>query len=192
MKRVCAAVALLALVALAGAGCYTVLRHPTDVTAASSMSTYRTCSDCHADAAYYHPYYVYGRSHYGWNAYYGYPWWYEDYWWWHPHDDHEGDGRDVETGSRHLWGSGGWASGGWGFASPPPGSGQAPPSVAPDAPRNPARPVNSSKAPPTPKRPSSKEDEKEKKEKREKKGAEPATPEKRDDERPRWRPADVD
>lgn len=107
------------LIVLATSGCYTVLSHPrqTDVVA-SGGSHYRSCADCHADAAYYHPYYHYGRSHRRWNDYYGYPWWYYDSWWWQP-----GGGEPrvpVETGSRHLWGSGGSAgSKGWSFVLPP-------------------------------------------------------------------------
>lgn len=188
MKRVLAGAALLALVAVAGAGCYTVLRHPTEVTAAPDMSYYRTCSDCHADAAYYHPYYSYGRSHYRWNAYYGYPWWYQDYWWWDPDDGDAGGGPDVETGSRHLWGTGGWASGGWGFANPPSTHGGSPPAVTPGEPDRPDKPIDSSKVTPSPKRPPAKQDTKEKKEKREEKAPEPVEPKKKDEDRPRWRP----
>lgn len=108
------------------AGCYTVLRHPTgsEVTADSGHSSYgyRSCADCHADAAYYHPYYRYGSSHYRWNGYYGSPWWYDDWWWYGDHydDDYDYDGEpgpEPETGTRHLWGAGGWPTKGWGFGS---------------------------------------------------------------------------
>jgi len=123
------AVAAALLVSLAG--CYTVLRHPTgnDVMAGTDYDHgrlgydshgYRSCADCHADAAYYHPYYRYGSSHYRWNDYYGSPWWYENDWWWHD-DDHYDDpgepGPGPETGVRHLWGAGGWPTKGWGFGS---------------------------------------------------------------------------
>ncbi len=134
MKRIALALALVAVsLLLLNAGCYTVLQHPTGSSVVQEGSYYRTCADCHADAAYYHPYgrsySRYGRSHYRWNDYYGYPWWYDDYWWWddHDYDDHDNDydGPDVETGTRHLWGTGGWPSSGWGFT--PPGSGTRPP-----------------------------------------------------------------
>ena len=131
MKRTSYVVALLAVsLLLLTAGCYTVLRHPTGSVVAHEGSQYRTCADCHADAAYYHPYsrpyYGHGRSQYGsqygWSGYYGSPWWYNDHWWWDPYDDHDYDhdydGPEVETGTRHLWSSDGWASGGWGFTKP--------------------------------------------------------------------------
>jgi uncharacterized protein YceK len=127
MRRTAIAVALLAVsVLLLTTGCYTVLRHPTGSEIVQEGQYYRSCADCHADAAYYHPYghryYNYGRSHYGWSGYYGYPWWYNDNWWWddhgHHHDYDDYDGPEVETGTRHLWSSDGWASGGWGFVKP--------------------------------------------------------------------------
>ena len=72
MRRVkMIAVALLILIPILLAGCYTVLRHPTGGNVVAQGSTYRSCADCHADAAYYHPYYRYGRSHRGWGAYGG-------------------------------------------------------------------------------------------------------------------------
>lgn len=110
--------ALLLIAALAATGCYTVLRHPTGGDVVSEDSYMRTCADCHSDAQFYHPYYRYGSSQYRWNDYYGYPWWYNDYWWWNGHDDSGSQPGNVETGERHLWGSGGWASGGWGFTKP--------------------------------------------------------------------------
>lgn len=113
---------LLSLFAISG--CYTVLRHPTGESVVYEGSYYKTCADCHSDASYYHPYYSYGRSHYRWSDYYGYPWWYDDYWWWDPyHDGAHEDGPEVEQGTGHLWGSGGWPSGGWGFTSPSTGDG---------------------------------------------------------------------
>jgi hypothetical protein len=116
MRRLRAFVAVALLLAfLLSAGCYTVLRHPVAESVTQGDTYYRSCADCHADAAYYHPYYSYGSSHSRWSSYYGYPWWYDDYWWWYPHEE-TGEPRDVERGERHLWGSGGWASGGWGFS----------------------------------------------------------------------------
>ena len=109
---------LLILVILVLAGCYTMVKHPTgrEVVYEGSYDhgTYdQGCIDCHPDAAYYHPYYGYARSHYWWNGYYGYPWWYYDCWWWYWCDSGGGSGVPVETGSRHLWQTSGWASGGW-------------------------------------------------------------------------------
>jgi hypothetical protein len=125
------------LLLLVSAGCYTVIKHPTGSNVVQHDSFYRSCADCHADASYYHPYghpyYSYGRSHYGWSGYYGYPWWYDDYWWWDYGDsDSGGDAPPVETGKRHLWSSDGWASGGWGFRKPPTGETASPP-PAPEA-----------------------------------------------------------
>ncbi len=131
------------------AGCYTVLRHPTgsEIVESSGYASYgyRTCADCHADAAYYHPYYNYGSSHYRWNGYSGSPWWYDHDWWWYDDDYYHGDepgdpGPPPETGVRHLWGAGGWPTKGWGFGSstapddgprtpPPPSSNQSQPST---------------------------------------------------------------
>jgi hypothetical protein len=125
MKRIALALALLAVsLLLLNVGCYTVLRHPTGSSVVQEGSHYRTCADCHADAGYYHPYgrsygHPYYRSHNRWGSYYGSPWWYDDYWWWDDHDydhDHDDDyeGPEVETGTRHLWSSGGWPTRGWG------------------------------------------------------------------------------
>jgi len=132
-----AALALLTLLLLGVflGGCYTVLRHPTGGNVVAESATYRSCADCHADAAYYHPYYRYGRSHSWWGPYAGNPWWYDHYWWWpHGHEDPgSSEGPHVETGRRHLWSSSGWPSGGWGFTSPPSQSGKSdgPPRSAP-------------------------------------------------------------
>jgi hypothetical protein len=141
MRRLLTAAVLLAVSFLiAGTGCYTVLRHPTGSDIVQEGSYYRSCADCHADAAYYHPfghhrYYNYGRSHYGWGGYYGRPWWYDDYWWWDPHhDDDDYDGPQVETGERHLWSSEGWAPQGWGFSRP--GSSPRVPARPPQRPRD--------------------------------------------------------
>lgn len=111
---------------LAVGGCYTVLRHPTGPSVVTEGTHYKSCSDCHADAVYYHPYYHYGSSHRRWSRFYGDPWWYDDYWWYRrsPYGG-SGDGTSVESGRRHLWSKSGWASGGWGFRRPP--SQQAPP-----------------------------------------------------------------
>ena len=135
MKRMAHAVVLFAVSLLVlSAGCYTVLQHPTGSSVVQEGSYYRSCADCHADAAYYHPYshpyYSYGRSHSRWGSYYGSPWWYNDYWAWDPyydhhHHDHDYEGPEVETGTRHLWSSGGWASSGWGFSRPGSGTGRA-------------------------------------------------------------------
>ncbi len=126
MKRIALALALLAVsLLLLNAGCYTVLQHPTGGSVVQEGSYYRTCADCHADATYYHPYgrsySRYGRSHRRWNSYNGSPWWYDDYWQWDPYDDHDYDhdydAPEVETGTRHLWSSGGWPTRGWGSST---------------------------------------------------------------------------
>jgi len=140
-------ISLAAVLLVSLAGCYTVLRHPTGGDVMSSTNTahdgyasygYRTCADCHADADYYHPYYRYGSSHYRWNDYYGSPWWYDNDWWWHDDYDHgdPGDpGPPPETGTRHLWGAGGWPTKGWGFGSSP---------APDDPPRTPPQPSGQS------------------------------------------------
>ncbi|MBN2565238.1 MAG: hypothetical protein JXB46_05970, partial [Candidatus Eisenbacteria bacterium] len=130
---------------IAGTGCYTVLRHPTGSDIVQEGSYYRSCSDCHADAAYYHPYgnsyYNYGRSSYGWGGYYGQPWWYDDYWWWdHDHGDDDYDGPRVETGQRHLWSTDGWAPQGWGFSRPESGT-----QLTPSTPSTPSTPTEQPK-----------------------------------------------
>jgi hypothetical protein len=162
MKRTAQAVLLLAVALLMmTSGCYTVLRHPTGSHIVQEGSYYRSCADCHADAAFYHPYghpyYRYGRSHYSWGGYYGSPWWYNDYWWWDDHhyyddDDYEYDGPETETGTRHLWGTGGWPSSGWGF-NPPTGDAVSPQVRPPTPPKlkdAQEKPDKDKQKPPTP------------------------------------------
>ncbi len=169
--------ALLILSLLVTAGCYTVLQHPTgsDIVAEDSYS--RGCDDCHADASYYHPYYRYGSSHYRWSGYYGYPWWYDDYWYWgnddYYDDYYDGEGPDVERGTRHLWQSGGWASGGWGFQS-------SDPPAQTFTPTTPEKPPKDHRTEEQPKQKNKKSEEKKQEKKQEKK----------DDPKPRklWRP----
>jgi hypothetical protein len=135
MRRISYALAILAVsLLLLNGGCYTVLKHPTGSSVVQEDTYYRSCADCHADAAYYHPYsQPYYSSHYGWGSYYGSPWWYDDYYWYDPcYDpcyDYDDDyiGPKVETDTRHLWGSSGWASGGWGFTKPGSGTSSTPP-----------------------------------------------------------------
>ena len=130
MKRMAHAVVLLTVfLLLLNAGCYTVLQHPTGGNVVQESTHYQTCGDCHADAAYYHPYsQPYYSSHYNWGGYYGSPWWYDDYWCWDPgYDDGDYDyvGPRVQTGTRHLWSTGGWVFGTSGSStrsSPPPAS----------------------------------------------------------------------
>ena len=90
----------------AGAGCYTVLRHPvvSDLTEEAGGS--KACSDCHADADLYHDVYTYDANWYHyypapWSAYYVAPWWYDDYWYYDTPGS--GSGTPVENGSRHMW-----------------------------------------------------------------------------------------
>lgn len=161
-------------------GCYTVLRHPTGESVAYEGAYYRTCADCHADASFYHPYYSYGWSHYRWRDYYGYPWWYDDYWWYPDDDDEYEDGPDVQGGTGHLWGSGGWPSGGWGFQSPSSGESGDPPTQPPPVRRPPL------KVRPEEKTKTKEEPEKEKVKKEEKKPDGPIEPER---ERPEPQPA---
>lgn len=153
---------LLSLFAISG--CYTVLRHPTGESVVYEGAYYKTCADCHADATYYHPYYTYGRSHYRWRDYYGYPWWYDDYWW-YPYDDGDyEEGPEVKRGTGHLWGSGGWPSGGWGLRSPSSGESSDPPAQPPTA-RRPLRirPTEKTKAKEEPPKEPEKEKKKEEK-----------------------------
>ena len=143
MRRLLAAAVLVVVsLLIAGAGCYTVLRHPTGSSVMYEGSYYKSCADCHADAAFYHPYghpyYRYGQSHYGWGSYYGRPWWYDDYWWWDPHHDDDYEGPEVETGTRHLWSPEGWAPQGWGFSRPDAGA---------DTPSRPEQPRDDDKKP---------------------------------------------
>ena len=93
MKRIALALALLAVSLLVlNAGCYTVLQHPTGGSVVQQDTYYRSCADCHADAAYYHPYsHPYYSSHYRWGGYYGDPWWYDDYYWYDPCYDYDDD-----------------------------------------------------------------------------------------------------
>ncbi len=162
------AVAAALLVSLAG--CYTVLRHPTgnDLTTGADYTRgdvgyhsqgYRSCADCHSDAAYYHPYYRYGSSHYRWNDYYGSPWWYDNDSWWHDdgyYDDPGEPGPEPETGVRHLWGAGGWPTKGWGFGSSgaPESGTRTPPPPA----QQPSQPSTGSKDE-TPKKPDTDDDD---------------------------------
>lgn len=168
MRRISYAVALVALfLLLLNTGCYTVLRHPTGSNVVQEDTYYRSCADCHADAAYYHPYsQPYYSSHYGWGSYYGSPWWYDDYYWYDPGYDYDDDyiGPKVETGGRHLW-----STGGWGFGTSRSGS------------RNPAPSVTS---------PGQKNDKNAKKkeaEKKDEKKDEKKKDEKKDDERNLWK-----
>ncbi len=130
MRRISYAVVLLAVSLLfLNAGCYTVLQHPTGSSVIQQDTYYRSCADCHADAAYYHPYsHPYYSSHDRWGGYYGSYWWYDDYYWYDPYYDYDDDyiGPKVETDTRHLWSSSGWASGGWGFTKPGSGTSSAP------------------------------------------------------------------
>jgi hypothetical protein len=170
---------LLSLFAISG--CYTVLRHPTGESVTyDDTYHYKTCADCHADASFYHPYYTYGRSHYRWRDYYGYPWWYDDYWWWYPYDyGYDEEGPEVKRGAGHLWGSGGWPSGGWGFRSPQSEGDGGAPSETPPA-RRPLRirPTERSKAKAEPPKPPEKNTPKEPEKEPQKQ------PEKKDEKKP--------
>jgi hypothetical protein len=105
---------LLIVGATLAAGCYTVLRHPESdaLIAEEDGAPLKACGDCHADSPYYHdafdPHsYAFGSywRYPGWSDYYFRPWWYRDYWY---YDGGPADpGVPVETGGRHVWGSGG-------------------------------------------------------------------------------------
>ena len=100
---------LLALTVLAGAGCYTVLRHPETYDTTGEYYERKACSDCHADADLYHYTERYGGGWYEyypapWAYYYQSPWWYEDYWYYTP--DPNDLGSPPVTGGRTLWNRG--------------------------------------------------------------------------------------
>jgi hypothetical protein len=84
---------LLAILAIMGIGCYTVLTHPRvqgeegEVVEHTGMYYREHCTDCHSD---YHSYpygfyYGYYPDYYWnyprWGSYYAYPWWWDRYWW---------------------------------------------------------------------------------------------------------------
>ena len=100
---------LLVAVILAGAGCYTVLRHPHTYDLADEYSEQKACADCHADADLYHYTSGLGSGWYDyypapWAVYYQSPWWYEDYWYYTP--DPGRPGSQPVTGERSLWNRG--------------------------------------------------------------------------------------
>ncbi|MBN1825891.1 MAG: hypothetical protein JW958_06455 [Candidatus Eisenbacteria bacterium] len=103
--------AVLFLLPFALAGCYTVLHHPTDITATSSSSPHEgdaemtsPCSECHYESewlGYYDHPLVWGYPAYSgytwWNDYYGRPWWYDNYWY------EEGSSSGGSSGGRSWW-----------------------------------------------------------------------------------------
>ena len=107
MPRVHVLALLLAAAVLAGAGCYTVLRHPNTYDLADESQEQKSCADCHADADLYHYTDAHGWGWYNyypapWAVYYQSPWWYEDYWYYTPNS---GDpGSPAVTDERNLWG----------------------------------------------------------------------------------------
>jgi hypothetical protein len=94
------------LAALAGAGCYTVLRHPegSDLTEVDMGGA--ACADCHAESDLRHYvdegwgdwYRLYPQP---WAVFYQSPWWYDDYWY-APNNPLPPE-VPAETGQRHLW-----------------------------------------------------------------------------------------
>jgi hypothetical protein len=166
MRRISYAVALLAVsLLLLNAGCYTVLQHPTGSSVVQQGTYYRSCADCHADAAYYHPYsQPYYSSHDRWGGYYGSYWWYDDYYWYDPYYDYDDDyiGPKVETDTRHLWGSSGWASGGWGFTKRGSGSSRAAPPASQPSQKNDKKKTETKEKTKEKEKPKEKEKEKEK------------------------------
>jgi|GEM_PF-2877326 len=86
--------------------CYTVLKHPREVSMSDESGGRRSCADCHDQAFYYHDpfmYRYYDRYPYSdrWYGYYYDPWWYDDYWYY----DSGGEGLPIERGERVRWGS---------------------------------------------------------------------------------------
>lgn len=113
---------VLVLVAIMGAGCYTVLRHPEAEpwSSSSSSSSYSPRADgwdrdyYGTDPGYLYrwtdPYYtsLYGGFAPSWGYYYYHPWtptgpWWSDPWYpWHPWDP-DGGGPAPVTDGRHAW-----------------------------------------------------------------------------------------
>lgn len=97
---------LLVAAIFAGAGCYTVLRHPQTYDLTGEYYEQKSCADCHADADLYHYTERYGSGWYEyypapWAVYYQSPWWYEDYWYYTPDPNHLGS--PPVTGDRTPW-----------------------------------------------------------------------------------------
>ena len=106
MRRSRPLVLILAVAALAGGGCYTVLRHPMADDLTDVHGTQRACADCHIDADLHHYTQAYGASWYSyypapWAMYYGSPWWYEDYWYYVPDTDQPA--LPAPRGGRNVW-----------------------------------------------------------------------------------------
>ncbi|MBD3162258.1 MAG: hypothetical protein GF346_08005 [Candidatus Eisenbacteria bacterium] len=92
MHRIRPILLVFVLAALAGGGCYTMLRHPATHDMVDVHGTQRPCADCHVDEDLYGYTEAYGSSWYSyypapWASYYGNPWWYDDYWYYRPGDD---------------------------------------------------------------------------------------------------------
>ncbi len=88
-------------------GCYTVLKHPAQVSMTDDHGGRRSCADCHDQSHYYHDPYMYryyDRYSYAdrWYGYYYDPWWYDDYWY---YDSWDGEGPALQTGGRTRWGN---------------------------------------------------------------------------------------
>lgn len=118
MVRLYPLLALLVVIALAGAGCYTVLRHPAtyDLSQDQHYDGQRACADCHADVELFDYVTAHGASWYryypdSWAVYYQSPWWYDDYWYYAP-DPSNPPPAEV-TGERTLWGRGTGGGPGW-------------------------------------------------------------------------------
>jgi hypothetical protein len=108
---------LLLVAIIAGAGCYTVLRHPAPLDMAedgyeNGYSDQRACADCHADADLYHYTDPHNAAWYNtypapWAYYYDTPWWYDDYWYYpsEPSNGHGGPGDATleERSGRNAW-----------------------------------------------------------------------------------------
>jgi hypothetical protein len=108
IPKTCTLIAV--LVAVAGlaflTGCYTVLKHPQQVTMTDEHGGRRSCSDCHDQAYAYHDpfmYRYYDRYSYHdrWYGYYYDPWWYDDYWY---YDSWDGNSPALQQSGRTRWG----------------------------------------------------------------------------------------
>ncbi|MCK4546815.1 MAG: hypothetical protein KAW17_05150 [Candidatus Eisenbacteria sp.] len=99
--------AIVVLAALAClSGCYTVLKHPRQVSMTDEHGARRSCSDCHDQAQYYHDpfmyrYYDRHSYHNQWYGYYNDPWWYDNYWY---YDSWEGESPALQKTGRTRWG----------------------------------------------------------------------------------------
>ena len=93
------------LLAIAMAGCYTVIRHPVvEPTGEYTRANFREhCLDCHHNyhhfPIYYYPRYHYYPSYSAWRHYYGYPWWWDT---WYRYPPYYSDPEPPEGEETHI------------------------------------------------------------------------------------------